>query len=1572
MTRKSGDAAAGKESGGRFPRTLASVLGTCLIQDTIASFIDYVETGVMAFERDGTLIGEVLCGNSFCRMLMEAVAQDPDGAAAMAFREATSSSIKTVIESGQVHEKTIIGIAFHSAPIMAFGEVIGVISGGVSEVPGDESSLREAAAASGIDYKKLAAAAGKTFHKPDYIYDAARKHLARLAGTVGKLYEDAIEKEQADAQVNDRDQELAATRELENRILGSMTTGVAVFGSDLRISVWNQAAEAISGLSAERAIGSHLRQLLPGDASQGFEAEFQKIMKTGACWHSPESSFSMEGREDLLLEVTAAPLLDRDGRVEGVVVLFDDVTAEAALRAKLDSYIHKLEGTSSFLKSLLDGMAEGAYTCDLESRFTYLNPAAEKITGYTESELLGKHAADLVPEEDRGKLEALRQRRRQGLVDRYELEILRKDGQRITLMQTVAPLYEAGEVVGLVGVAIDITSSKILRQELEQQNQRLMLLQSVISRSMSGLTRGEALKTLAEEVVTTFGYDLCNVFMVKDDGSKLQIVASQGYDDEFVRQLNESATFSLSNEKFRLTPGARAFLEGRQGVITDLQKNAPDRQLEKAARQHDFHSVAVTPLEYRGERLGFLAVYTGEIHEFDEEELGFLKSIAAQAATIAGSARIYNRLARSEERYRELYDKAADWMYTLDSDGVIIECNETMAEALELTRDEIIGRYIYDLESGADREKAIATIAGFREKGAPDMIFTSERTFISGSGRALTVELHARSMANEAGDSFQWRVVGRDITEKKEAEQRLKLLAAAVENAHESVVISDLNGDLLSINDAGAAMLGLDAAEMTGMHMGEFWSDENPAGLRDEIYAQTLKGGWEGQMHYRRADGTSIPVFVSSAIVDDGEGKPYAMVGIARDISVEQRMTTEILQRNRELAVLNSVATITSSTLDLEEILQGALDSIIDSMSYDGGIIFVMDTDSNSLTPLVTTYEIPEEMRGYIKSMKVGEGHSGTIAETGSPIFIDDYPNSPYYIKGMPNAAPVVSLGGVPLISKEEVMGVLIVSTSSRHEFRVSEQALLGALGNTIGVAIDNASLFDDVTHAKNEWETTFDAMTNGVSIHGPDFTILRANRALAQMLDVTPDELIGKKCYEVFHGTSSPLSICPQKKALQEGVSHSIIAEEPYLGRILAVSSDPIFDAEGKVTGAVHDVRDITEQEHLREQLGQSEKIRALGEMAGGVAHDFNNFLTVILGNAQLMLAQVDASGIDSDFRESLETVQRAAADAAETVRRIQEFTRVRTTRSFTTVDVNHVLRNSVEVASPRWRDEAVAAGRSIEIKTDLSDIPPVNGNESELSEVFVNLILNAADALIESGAITITTDMEPGGQWIRATVADDGKGMDEDERKRIFEPFFTTKGLAGSGLGLSVAYGIVNRHGGDIMVESRKGGGTRFTVRLPVATVADLSEAAEQSLQADLAAAAGKNGAPMVRGKVLVIDDEMMIRTLIGDVLEGMGHEAMVAASGSEGMDMFAAAAESGKPFDLVLTDLGMPEMSGWEVVDEVKQRSPETPVALITGWGDQLDPEKMKQSRVDRVIAKPFRVDDIKLLLSQALAH
>jgi signal transduction histidine kinase/DNA-binding response OmpR family regulator len=367
------------------------------------------------------------------------------------------------------------------------------------------------------------------------------------------------------------------------------------------------------------------------------------------------------------------------------------------------------------------------------------------------------------------------------------------------------------------------------------------------------------------------------------------------------------------------------------------------------------------------------------------------------------------------------------------------------------------------------------------------------------------------------------------------------------------------------------------------------------------------------------------------------------------------------------------------------------------------------------------------------------------------------------------------------------------------------------------------------------------------------------------------------------------------------------------------------------------------------QEQLVRSEheRLKALGEMAAGVAHDFNNTLQAILARVQLLQDQTD----DEAVVRWLKVVEQAALDGAETVRRIQEFARVRTDKAFTNLNLGEIVKDAVMVTQARWKDEAEARGVRIELETELTPTPLVQGNASELREVLTNMILNAVDALPQGGRIRLSTWCEK--DQVVISVEDNGTGMPEEVKKRVFDPFFTTKGVKGTGLGMSVAFGIISRHKGHIDISSKEGKGTTFTIRLPIGEDARVKVAAET---------VGKTR----KASILVVDDVKALRDAFSRMLIRAGHEVRVAASGGEAIDIFDK-----EKFDIVFTDLGMPEMSGWEVAKYVKERNPKVPVILITGWGAQLDDEKAKESGVSRILSKPFTIDDILRAASEALA-
>jgi len=381
-----------------------------------------------------------------------------------------------------------------------------------------------------------------------------------------------------------------------------------------------------------------------------------------------------------------------------------------------------------------------------------------------------------------------------------------------------------------------------------------------------------------------------------------------------------------------------------------------------------------------------------------------------------------------------------------------------------------------------------------------------------------------------------------------------------------------------------------------------------------------------------------------------------------------------------------------------------------------------------------------------------------------------------------------------------------------------------------------------------------------------------------------------------------------------------------------------------------------ITEQERLREQFSQMEKLSALGELASGVAHDFNNTLAGILGRAQLLQRTNDPEKL----KRGLDIIIKTAEDGAKTVKRIQDFARQRRDHNFELVSIDQILLDASEITRPRWKNCAEASNIHITLDLHVGSNAMVMGDDSELREVLVNMVFNAVDAMPEGGTLSLTSRTE--GEQVIVEVVDGGVGMYPEVRSKIFDPFFTTKGKAGLGLGLAVSFGIIRRHGGHIDVESQYGKGTEFRITLPVAKIAEKS-VTPAAVAAVLNEPEDVIPEPLKRSltRVLVVDDEDFVRDLLGEILEGEQCEVHLAESGSEALTLFRA-----HEFDGVFTDVGMPGMSGWELAREIRLINQKVPIAVITGWGEAVGSHEKKAAGVDWVVAKPFTADRIAELV------
>ena len=373
-----------------------------------------------------------------------------------------------------------------------------------------------------------------------------------------------------------------------------------------------------------------------------------------------------------------------------------------------------------------------------------------------------------------------------------------------------------------------------------------------------------------------------------------------------------------------------------------------------------------------------------------------------------------------------------------------------------------------------------------------------------------------------------------------------------------------------------------------------------------------------------------------------------------------------------------------------------------------------------------------------------------------------------------------------------------------------------------------------------------------------------------------------------------------------------------------------------------------------------QQERLRALGQMASGIAHDINNAISPIALYTDSLLER--EPGLSDRARSQLSTIQRAIEDVAETVARMREFYRPREPElHLSRVALNRLIGQVIELTRARWSDVPLQRGIVIRLETELApDLPDIMGSEGEIRDALTNLVFNAVDAMPEGGTLTLRTLSsrrhagDETGVYIE--VSDTGVGMSEETRRRCLEPFYTTKGERGTGLGLAMVYGMIQRHSAELEIESAVAKGTTVRVLFGVAsTTADVEKTAKR-LQ------------PVQRLRILLVDDDPLLANSLRDILEGDGHVITVADGGQNGIDTFQAARQGKSPFSVVITDLGMPYVDGRKVAAAVKAVAPSTPVIMLTGWGRRLLSDNDVPPCVDRVLSKPPKLIELRAALAE----
>lgn len=653
--------------------------------------------------------------------------------------------------------------------------------------------------------------------------------------------------------------------------------------------------------------------------------------------------------------------------------------------------------------------------------------------------------------------------------------------------------------------------------------------------------------------------------------------------------------------------------------------------------------------------------------------------------------------------------------------------------------------------------------------------------------------------------------------------------------------------------------------------------------------------------------------------------------------------------------VLNRIISWLRGPLDLNEILHSLCAELCKTLEADRCMLLVAEgrgEDAGSRVRVEAEHHLPDQLplkpKGTIPFGSTSLGSA--VLYSKEPLAVEDLTLRADLTEDGEESVMRFDLRGfimAKIVSRQEFIGLVAVGRSEHSvQWTTEEVDLVRAVADHAAVTMETGRLAiasqeraTQIERERREWERTFDAIPDMLSIHDGYGRMLRANLAMQVRLGGDPRSYQGKTCAEILEVVMGQSSGCPHEEAqkLRRAVVREIQGEKG----VFALTAIPCFDASGKCLYIIHNCKEITEEKQIREQLLQTEKMAAVGNLVSGVAHELNNPLAGVIGFAEILIEKES----DAKRKKTISRIRDEGERASRIVRNLLTFARKHKPESSMT-NINSILEKTLELRAYDLRI------KKIKVATDLAkDLPRTLADPNQLLQVFMNIVTNAEQAMREAhgkGQLKISTRVA--GNSIRLVFEDDGPGISPGHLKKVFDPFFTTKPVGkGTGLGLSICHGIIKEHGGTIGTTSVAGAGTTFTIDLPIATGPEIRAEVRRS------AAAAK--APP--STILIVDDELAIREMMRDAFEDRGHKVDTAESG-----LAALEAIKSKAYDAIVSDMKMPEMDGQELFVRLMEEMPDTASRILFTSGDTVsaDTRGFFESSGRPYIMKPFKVTDL----------
>ena len=895
-------------------------------------------------------------------------------------------------------------------------------------------------------------------------------------------------------------------------------------------------------------------------------------------------------------------------------------------------------------------------------------------------------------------------------------------------------------------------------------------------------------------------------------------------------------------------------------------------------------------------------------------------------------------LRKSAEQFRTLFENAPIGIYRTTPDGRILMANPTLLRMLECASFAELA--LRNLEGEGFEPTYLRS--QFKERLEREgEVKGLESSWRRRNGSVVFIRENVRAVSDDAGTILYYEGTVEDITERKQEEEALKVQARVLESMAEGVNLSDESGIILYTNPAEDAMFGYDKGDLIGEHvavLNGYQPEENASIVNEVIEQLKIQGSWLGEFINRRKDGT---LFCTSARITalDISNKKY-WVCVQEDI-------TERKRSEQRLSVQYTSTRILAESTRLNDAGPRILQAIGEGLKWEIGLIWSFDDDSGVLRcieiwhgPSVRITEFEALSRE--TTFAPGVGLPGRVWKSGEPIWITDVMRDANFPRGLIAAQQGLhGAFGFPILLKEKVLGVIEFFSHSVRQPDAEVLNLMATIGSQIGQFIKRKRAEAALRESEERYRIVAETATDAIITIDEESTILFVNSAVEKIFGYAPQEVLGQSLTLLLPDHLQHLDQAGLKEYIKTSQGHISweAVELPGLHKngheIPLEISFGESSQKGKhlFTGII---RDITERKHAEkalrdseEQLRQSQKIEAIGQLAGGVAHDFNNLLTAITGYSDLSLRRLDPR---DPLRLHIQEIKKAAERAASLTRQLLAFSRKQVLQpkvldlNLVIKDINKMLRRLI--------------GEDIELLTVLEPtLGQIKADPGQIEQVIMNLAVNARDAMPRGGKLTIETKhvyldeayaryhiaARPG-YYVMMAVSDTGCGMDAETQARIFEPFFTTKEQGkGTGLGLSTVYGIIKQSGGNIWVYSEVGEGTTFKIYLPrVDEVGEVNEAQ------------GRAPAEMPVGceTVLLVEDEALVRQMARQILQMNGYQVLEAHGGEEAL--LVCERHRGR-IDLMVTDVVMPQMGGRDLAEQLQSLRPETRVLYISGYTD-----------------------------------